>query len=135
MSVYKRLNRINVILPSGDKIPTILSTVPESRLVPKTNGEPGNWKNDYADGVQLAPDGETVYPQSDINLAFVEPRDEVIDALDVNPETGEVVSTAVEIPGELNFLFQKTRNTVAQRVGNGGSQRVTRANPVSELTE
>lgn len=130
------LNRVFVTLPSGDQIPTILSTEPESRMVPKTNGDPGFWKNDYADGVQLAPDGATVYPQSDINLAFVKPREEIIEALDVNPETGECVSTTVEIPGALAFLFNRHQDTLASRNANGGGTEAEHvANAAAEASE
>jgi hypothetical protein len=130
MSVYKAMNRVFVTLQSGDVIPTILSEIePEARKVPKKNGEPGFYYNQYASGVQLAPDGVTVYPQDNINLAFVKPREEIIDGFDVNPETGEVASTEVAIPGALAFLFNRHSENLAARQANGGGAKNT---PVAE---
>lgn len=124
MSQYKATNRVSVRLPSGTLIPTVLSTDGETVLEPKGNGLEGTYANDYADGFQLAPDGVTVYPRSHINLAFVLPRQEIIPAIDCDPETGEVMSTAVKTDPRLAYLQRIAASPVNQAENGGGTAQV-----------
>lgn len=132
MSQYKATNRINVHLPSGTLIPTVLSTDGETVLEPKRNGEEGMYANDYADGFQLAPDGETVYHRSHINLAFVSPREDIITAIDCDPETGEVMSTSVEIDKRLGYLTRRAASPITQAQNGGGTEQPTVTNAATE---
>jgi len=138
MSLLKVQDRIYVTVndEAGTLIPTIVASIePEQRRVPKPNGQPGFYYNQWGSGLQLAPDGVTVYPVDNINLHFTRPRVEVIPELDINPATGEVISNEVDIPDALLFHFQNAQATSAGNRANGGGTKPTIvANPVTEVT-
>ena len=132
MSQYKTTNRINVRLPSGTLIPTVLSTDGKTELEPKGNGLEGMYANDYADGFQLAPDGVTVYHRSHINLAFVLPRTDVIPVIDCDPDTGEVMSTLVQMDPRLSYLQRIAASPVNRAENGGGTEAPKVANATTE---
>jgi hypothetical protein len=93
----KALDRIESYTPDKQPIAGTLASDAWTEIVPKTNGQPGNWRNTVADVFQLSPDGSTIYLQPRMVLNFAVERDgitsllsETIPGLDVDAETGEV---------------------------------------------
>ena len=99
MSMSKALDRIESYTPEKAPIAGTLASDSWTEMVPKTNGQPGNWRNTVADVFQLSPDGSTVYLQPRMVLNFAIERDgitsllpESIPGLDVDGDTGEVLT-------------------------------------------
>jgi len=99
MSMTRALDRIETYTPTKQPIAGTLASDAWTETVPKTNGQPGNWRNTVADVFQLSPDGSTVYLQPRMVLNFAVERDgitsllpESIPGLDVDADTGEVLT-------------------------------------------
>jgi hypothetical protein len=92
------MDRIESYTPEKQPIAGVLAGDAWTEMVPKTNGQPGNWRNTVADVFQMSPDGSTIYLQNRMVLNFAVERDgitsllpETIEGLDVD-ENAEVLS-------------------------------------------
>lgn len=130
MSMSKALDRIESYTPDKQPIAGVLASDSWTEIVPKTNGQPGNWRNTVADVFQLSPDGSTVYLQPRMVLNFAVERDgitsllpEHVPGLDVDATTGEVL--------DLDALKVLRRDGIINRQGNSA----TVAAPAGEASE
>jgi len=129
MSMSKALDRIESYTPDKTPIAGVLASDAWTEMVPKTNGQPGNWRNTVADVFQLSPDATTVYLQPRMVLNFAVERDgitsllpESIVGLDVDGDTGEVLS--------LDALKILRRDGIINRQGGSATSA-----PVAEASE
>ena len=120
MSMSHALDRIESYTPQKQPIAGVLASDAWTEMVPKTNGQPGNWRNTVADVFQLSPDGSTVYLQPRMVLNFAVERDGItsllptnVVGLDVDADTGEVLS--------LDALKVLRRDGIINRQGNSAT--------------
>ncbi len=116
MSMSHILDRVESYMPDKTPIAGVLASESWTEVVPKTNGRPGNWLNNLAAVFQLSADGSTVNLNPRMLLNFAIERDgitsllpENIPGLDVNAETGELLS--------LNALKVLRRDGIINRQG------------------
>jgi hypothetical protein len=134
MSMSKALDRIESYTPDKAPIGGVLASDAWTEIVPKTNGQPGNWRNTVADVFQLSPDGSTVYLQPRMVLNFAVERDgltsllpDVIPGLDVDAATGEVLT--------LDALKVLRRDGIINRQGNSATVAAPAGEPSAGVFE
>jgi hypothetical protein len=136
--IYDNMSRAYVRLPEssgGGRIPMVVTSDPFTKDVPKGNGRPGVYRNTMVSGFQVAPDGLTIYEVAEVNVTFMDPREEQIDVLDVDPETGEVMTHVPVIPQKTAYLYKRQMATQKARSANGGgTENVTVADAAEEVT-